>query len=481
LAKTLESGWDARDLGFLISSGIPLEAVESWLASGIPVREAPRWHEAGFRPKQASDWIGVEVMSPSAAQILRRSLQPERYLELITTSFDPEEVLMWVRHGWDGKNAEGIRAAFGRRLDRWRGTTIPPDSWLLWVSLGVSPEEAQAWKEAGIGPSRVERAVRQHNLQLSKVAEWVAAGLSRQLILQRHERRGTIEVAPRTPATRQAPPKESMAAIAAARRRIWDADAEPWVTSACVESSVRRTFLDELFDRSLVWANPTDHWFDEADDDWLDEVAGWAFEARSQVRKVPVWPVTFESSDLRIVLTEIDAGDLTACVEYRNRGVLVSFNMDSLDVWFRVGSPCATFAIGSALMWYVDCATTLPSAGQRLFERADRNGSGHGPTHAQHSIRYVPTAHFEAQKERVRSGGTTAMRMHDVAGHRRALPRGWRPSDEARRQAPVHLRRHMAPNETYVRGHARGAGERGPAAELRLGANSLLADALGLL
>jgi hypothetical protein len=134
------------------------------------------------------------------------------------------------------------------------------------------------------------------------------------------------------------------------------------------------------------------------------------------------------------------------------------------------------FAAGVAINWFLDCSIAI--ARHPKFKRHDFGNASSFARASETENSWTTQSEFDSDIEQIISGQLPAPPMaHRVRGHIRKLGDGL-PSDEARDNAPPYIRRHMSPNETWVRGHSRGGDVMGQHLLTRLQMFSSLADFL---
>lgn len=214
---------------------------------------------------------------------------------------------------------------------------------------------------------------------------------------------------------------------------------------------------------------------------WLSEILAHAHTAKPHLQRDPAWPMIF-SGDVTIDL-EVDGSTAVAWVGIEDTGVFVGFNTVKLTTFGDLNDVDTRFALGVAISWFVDCTISLRVAAHPHFVRRDPPDieASTGSRVQESRLTFTPSQAFRNEVAGIRWGRLSPPRAHRVAGHVRNLPWDHTPSDEAREQAPPHIRVLLEPGQTFVRAHSRGGENLTPAVHRRLRKHSLLADSLGLV
>jgi tetratricopeptide (TPR) repeat protein len=249
-----------------------------------------------------------------------------------------------------------------------------------------------------------------------------------------------------------------------------------WLESAKWETS-QIGLLAQLFSDGIQWADPSYVLFTDYDvsEDDLDDALARAVAISREIQFVPEMPVMLITENIEVRL-DLEGQILRAWVGERGVGVAVTIDVSNWDLHYASSDRDAMFAAGVAINWFLDCSIAiarhpkfkrLNSRDVRGFARAGEIANG-----------WTTESQFDADIEQIVSGQIQAPpKAHRVRGHIRKLGDGL-PSDEARDNAPPYIRRHMATNETWVRGHSRGGDVMGQHLLTRLQTFSSLADFL---
>lgn len=249
-----------------------------------------------------------------------------------------------------------------------------------------------------------------------------------------------------------------------------------WLESARWETS-HMGLLAQLFSDGTQWADPSYVLFTDYDvsEDDLDDTLARAVAIAREIQFVPEMPVMLITENIEVRL-DLEGRFLRAWVGERGVGVAVTIDVSNWDLHYASSDRDAMFAAGVAINWFLDCSIAiarhpkfkrLNSRDVRGFARAGEIANG-----------WTTESQFDADIEQIVSGQIQAPpKAHRVRGHIRKLGDGL-PSDEARDNAPPYIRRHMATNETWVRGHSRGGDVMGQHLLTRLQTFSSLADFL---
>ena len=394
-------------------------------------------------------------------------------------SFSVGESARWRSAGFTARGAERWRAGgfAPHEASRWWSHSLGPGTAREWSAVGVGPDEAVKWR--AFTDSETARLWRSAGFTASAASPFITKGLG---IDDAREQIRKVPVS-----ERQLEPEssdswegdEDDSALADDDRQI---PSRKSAFSAWVEKSERnmpRPFpnaafaLKGLYDRGRLWA-PREHTGfldlpnDEPDLNWVDEIVAIASIAAPQVHLAPEWPAIVEWDAWTIDLS-VDDSIAIAWVGTAEGGVVVAFDVGSLDLWFDKDSPRSRLAAGLAMAWFIDVSiATSRSRGHPHFKRDTRD----------HIFRASST--FDLHVADVRDGRHKPPRAHRVRGHIRRLSNAT-PSGEARRNAPAYIRMHMSINDTFVRSHSRGGPVPTHATIARLQKISLLSDAIGLL
>lgn len=215
-----------------------------------------------------------------------------------------------------------------------------------------------------------------------------------------------------------------------------------------------------------------------ASETWLEEIIARARTARPSIRKVPHWPARLELDDeeTTIQLEQFPTfikGVVTVGRERRG----CEFN----PVNFEIGSRCETgedrYVVGLSICWFIDSSITTQGNSKdstRLFAASTVGNSHDLPKR----VIYTPTPTFRSRQAESRRSSARLKIRHKVSGHLRRLPPGRHGSEAARSNAPTHIRRIMADDETYVEPHFRGSEAEKAELVVRLSRYSALGDAL---
>lgn len=240
----------------------------------------------------------------------------------------------------------------------------------------------------------------------------------------------------------------------------------------------RTRILARLFNSGAKWAEPNIPLFNDFDisEEDLDDTLARAVAISSRIHLLPEVPIKLETRNLSIEF-DLEGQLLRAWVGRSGVGIPISVDVTTWELIYIQGHRDSMFAVGAAINWFIDCSISLESHSN--FQRLEQFRSHHeGATEAAGNS-WTTRPQFHTDIEQMRSGYLPLPpRAHRVRGHVRRLGDGT-PSDSARDNAPPYIRRHMAPGDTWVRGHSRGGDVAGDQLINRLHSSSSLADFLG--
>ena len=239
----------------------------------------------------------------------------------------------------------------------------------------------------------------------------------------------------------------------------------------------RTGLLARLFDDGAEWADSSYVLFNDfnVSDDDLDDSLARAVAVSRQIHLTPEMPVKLQTEKLE-VLFDLEGQFLRAWVGRNQVGVSVTVDISTWELYYAPGDRDAMFAAGVALNWFLDCSIALTSH-PKFRQFAASKSTGLGVTSTVGNV-WTVQSQFDSDVEQILSGRIPAPpKAHRVRGHIRRLGDGL-PSADARENAPPYIRRHMSPDETWVRGHSRGGDTTGITLLSRLHSYSSLADFL---
>lgn len=240
----------------------------------------------------------------------------------------------------------------------------------------------------------------------------------------------------------------------------------------------RTRMLARLFNGETQWADPNIPLFNDFDvsEEDLDDTLARAVAISSRIHLMPEVPIKLETRNLSIEF-DLEGQLLRAWVGRNSIGIPISVNVTTWELFYVQENRDAMFAVGAAINWFLDCSISLYNHSN--FERLEANSAYREGTTDAAGNSWTTRQQFHTDIEQMRSGHLPLPpRAHRVRGHIRRLGDGT-PSDSARDNAPPYIRRHMAPGETWVRGHNRGGDVAGDQLINRLRTSSSLADFLG--
>ena len=256
----------------------------------------------------------------------------------------------------------------------------------------------------------------------------------------------------------------------------WTVAGNAWLRPLGGRRADHLGFLRSLHASGRNWSSDEQALFPARyDDEWLTEILARADNLTGHLRKVPIWPVTFDGGELTIVLTANDDWAL-AWAGLKSHGVVVSFRPADFEVKHRRHHD-AEVAVGLAISWFIDCCIVIEREAPPGVARAATPSIGGGQRAA--GVTYVPQAAFRGQINAVQTHRLTIPRAHRVKGHVRKLHPGQTPSTDARSHAPAWVRRQMDEDETFVVAHTRGLEVQNTVLRTHLSKYSALADAIG--
>ena len=239
----------------------------------------------------------------------------------------------------------------------------------------------------------------------------------------------------------------------------------------------RTGLLARLFDDGAQWADSSSVLFTDFDvsDDDLDDALARAVAVSLQIRLAPDMPVKLQTEKLEVLL-DLEGQFLRAWVGRNQVGVSVTVDISTWELYYAPGDRDAMFAIGTAINYFLDCSIALKS--HPKFRRLAPNEFTDLDLTSTEGNVWTVQSEFDTDVEQILSGRMSAPpKPHRVRGHVRRLGDGL-PSTDARENAPPYIRRHMSPDETWVRGHSRGGDTTGVTLLSRLYSYSSLADFL---
>lgn len=358
-----------------------------------------------------------------------------------------------------------------------------------WRAIGVqSNEELEVWKQTKLPPLLAE--------------QWKDLGFTAKEVLEARRRGRTLEDMRHEVRRRQAteiarasqPVQAQPSAETGARGSRGDRAGESWSDTDGIVEVLRslglgwsrsRTFAAMFASRGrrVGSLHIVERGRREAGAslEWLSEVLGHAYAAKGHLQRDPEWPMLF-LGDVIIDLAVVGS-TAVAWVSVGDDGVFVGFDTVKLTTLGDLRDTEVRFALGAAISWFVDCTISLGRTAHPHFlrQKSDEPHGAAGRERGAEQAVFTPTTSFREQISGIRWGRISPPRAHRVAGHVRNLPWDHTPTDEAREQAPPHIRVLLGPGQTFVRGHVRGGGDLTPAVRRRLSKYSLLADSLGLL
>lgn len=457
-----------------------------WLRAGWnSPANAGEWNGAGLTPRQAMNWIDVGVTRGRSARLLRGRIRRDVVQSLIKAGFTEGELCVWAKMHCTRAQLERLVQETDANpgvVGRWRASGVDVKDWPRWMpALPARPDVALRWISADLDLGQVQLAAHRHGVDLIHLGDAVARGQSVEESLAAMREEPSPEPSS-LETTVAAPPVVSTDDPFEA----WLDDGAHWIaTSRALQIGGGKRVLRQLFERSREWASNDEVLFEDRVGDqpsltWLEEVLAHAESVRSRLRLAPQWPMIFDSPSLTVDLA-VCGRIAIAWVGRQGRGLVVSFDTTTYDVWFAADDLDARLAMGLAVSWFLDCCIALRADDRHPQLRPVGGVGGVSAAGNQRGqIVYVPTPQFVRHVKSVRTPLSTAPpRAHRVVGHVRRLSDGRTPSAEARSNAPAHVRLTMGPDDTFVSAHVRGRNEAAIQLIRRLSQYSSLGDALG--
>lgn len=527
LLEYLDSGVGYRKLGSWVDAGVPASEAAAWSREGFDPSDRERWRNLGvfdervasrwarlvgdpsesaswmeggerltpesvaewrgseFEPGAVARWRAVGIERASDAARLQGRLRIELVHDLLDSGFRPDELIVWADTNPRRERLQLMLVqakSEPNRIDRWRRSELPVAAWPEWADVFPdAPRRSVAWRRAALDPREVKRGAQARGVPFVEFGDWLARGRAAD------DFPGTkSEVASKVPpGTSPKQPAGPLSGSSAKRNRdfeAWLEDGDHWLDSARARRVGGDRLLGELFDRSRTWAPPDEYLFDECSDgwptvEWLEEVLAHADNVRDRLRRAPIWPVVFQSEDLVVDLT-VYGGLALAWVGNERGGLVVSFSTTNFDLWYAEDDLDARFAAGLAVTWFLDCCISLQASPAHPHLEQTAAGTSKHHVRSEPAV-YAPRPSFASHVRSLATGRSVAPRAHRVSGHVRRLPPDQTPTEEARAQAPAHVRLTMRSNETFVRSHSRGGADAAAQLVNRLSKCSSLAEALG--
>jgi tetratricopeptide (TPR) repeat protein len=250
-----------------------------------------------------------------------------------------------------------------------------------------------------------------------------------------------------------------------------------WLFLRFLWPSKRKRLLEKLFANGSEWADSSYVLFTdfEVTDDDLDDTLARAVAVSRQIHLAPEMPVNLRTEKLNVLL-DLEGQLLRAWVGKGQVGLVVTVDISTWAIYYAAGNRDAMFAAGVAINWFLDCSIALAS--HPKFRRLAPSEFSGVNALSNDANNWTTQSQFESDIEQILTGRLPAPpKAHRVSGHIRRLGEG-SPSDAARENAPPYIRRHMSPDETWVRGHNRGGDTTGVQFLTRLQSYSSLADFL---
>jgi tetratricopeptide (TPR) repeat protein len=237
-----------------------------------------------------------------------------------------------------------------------------------------------------------------------------------------------------------------------------------WLEKSNWNVAGKSSLLQGLYEANCSWADPAFILFEGygVSDDFLDESLARAESLSKNLHLQPSMPTFLETSELSIAMT-IEGVFLRAWVGKNQKGVAVAVNLTTWELHYPLGDIDGAFAVGAALNWFLDRSLAHPN-------HPHFRGDGG-------SAWKVSTGFYEDISNISAGVYPQPLKAHQVRGFIRTLEKG-KPTDESRDNAPSYIRRHMGPNDTWVRPHNRGQGESAEKLVTHLTKFSSLADFL---
>lgn len=473
LTPTAAAGWaragvdDVADIVACKQAGVSLAAARRWSdRCGGDIEDLLVWRRNGYTVDSALKYSLVGFRRYDELHDLLAHVELPVVDALIERGFDARQMasLLSARTG-----AEFVKEALRRRnMPGWIGLGVGAHELPQWWHLCGQPKVAAIWLDDGWSVRDLSRASQRTGLDPSRAMEWRKQGL------------GTAEM---VEAASQGfgSPQEWLDAFDGDSLReyeLWCEQSLRWLGPLGVATDRSDRLLEIVWGEGLPWATTRQRVFGiRGEEDWLDEIMNRAVFS-DRIAFEPLWPATYESDDLIIVLDLIGEENVLAWVGTREGGVALGFDLEYFEPVIDTRFPEWRYAAGLAISWYLDCAVRIrEKRPQRLFKDVAPGSSGLGFDRA--SVRYVPQKSFVEHVEHVRIGTRSAPRPHWVRGHRRMLPAGWVPRPETRERAPVQIRRTLKRNETWVSAYRTNRWEEVVLLNAHLSKYSALGQALG--
>lgn len=255
---------------------------------------------------------------------------------------------------------------------------------------------------------------------------------------------------------------------------VWRASAAPWVFAILDETNgpAVGSLLDAVHARGLRFVQPGVTPF--AFRDSTPELTDARLRLQTCAGQLTKWfdrPMWFDggAGQVQVLITQDEDRYMYAWVGVEGHGMLVAFDLVD-GVPYGQDAPGVRAALALAIGWYLDVSISLRTSaiGTSALRRA---AVGTVKTGA----RYVPQPVFARQIGA--KGVNQSPRLHGVVAHVRTFKNGYKPSANARKNAPARLRATMQSNQTFVRAYLKGHGNLA-LLKVHLSKHSALADVL---
>lgn len=518
-----DAGASFEDIFQLGQQGLPSGTIVSWLQHGFSPADIRDWTTNGLDNPQSMDFLASlsanGYSQKEIVELIKSGLSSTSFSDWSIRGFGAAPMIEWVQAGvsnpawaeyWivSGFNPETYsKSASGSDFQvarNWQAYGYTPDEMKGWISLGtkrheadlwkdqgISFEEAQQWLAAGVSRPSSTRVWRELGQSPQAASNWIRLGLGPKEFIQLRGKlptRASTSIsqpsptstpessASKTPVSSTAVPKNY--ALTHFSFDAWVAQGATHIDALGDVARSEDAFLRHLFDHNFGWLTSSQMFPNQVrGPDWLDEILVRADLLRDRVRKTVSEPSLFDGSDLQIVLA-VRQRLAIAWVGIGGRGTLTAFALPSCRPLTKTDSSLSRLAVGYAISWFLDLSVslTVKTKSTRSHPHFQMQGSSSPASHRP-LIRYVPTPRFEEHRRKISSKQLQLRPTHRVEGHVRTLPGGWKPSEEARENAPAYMS--LGPNETFVRSHLRGAEIAATELIRHLSKYSALAEAIG--
>ena len=421
----------------------------------LTISELEQWEVVGLSALEMNPWVAIGATSQTVLDWRVTELDPIVAQHLCSLGFSP---LDWINSGNSLKMSE-------RTLSKWAESNVPRNRVRDWIFAGCEdPGEAVSWLSAfSYSTPNVPSLFKQYRGDL------LAAKKAR-----RDSEKEAVKEA-------KALEKEAADREKKAQRIIAEAEAQRRLREQ--ETLLAKSRLNAKSNQKVTTQNvrTANTGLPDVSEEWLEEVIARAITTRPSHRKVSHWPSVLELDEdgisIEIVFLE---GLIHGTVVRDGKSQYCAFEPSNFEPENYPETDQGRLVLGLCICWFIDCSIVIPGLNKSSQTRP-YSIVGAKPNLSSSRCRYVPTLTFRNRREISISDSDRLLVRHKVSGHLRALGYGRKGSSEARGNAPVHLRREMKSNETFVRPHFRGTEKERGELVTRLSRYSATADALAEL